>query len=184
MISDILPEIDLMLKVFFNIFKDIAPTLVALLAIWINNKSARKRDENNKKIDIKLKMLWELWEIVNEVFYSVSKLGAYAYTANESNGSGDNTEFFDLDSKIIILQRTMKDIAKRYEVVFNKNVNWSEFYESIEIVRKKSSSYVLDIFNYNNKKLIKEIETALDKFDTAHEKLLDEIHKNIKELSS
>ena len=86
-----------LLVIAWKLFKGLSPTLVALLAIFLNDRNARKRDLKNKIVDMKYNILTEvlnsLYNLEKDVIYIMERVVDLIELRKEiENLSGDDID--------------------------------------------------------------------------------------------
>lgn len=104
---------------FFELFKGIIPTIVAIVAIYYNNEGAIKRDKKARKEDIMIKiketMLDKLITVTN-MYYTCGKIAIECIAEqDENNKRKKNNELFDY---LNILYAKSWEIVDYYNTMF------------------------------------------------------------------
>lgn len=174
---------------FWELFKGIAPTAVALIAIYINNKSTRKRDIRNKKTDIQLEMLNKMWDGVvqldEELNYLISKVAPCEKECfcNEEQELDACDDLFDKIDMCLNLNYKIKLCAERYELISDECfISWN-FYNlvdnTIEIIQ---NTYGQNSESMSINEQIEKNQDWIDKYVVECKVYLESIGKKIKKL--
>ncbi len=139
---------------FFELFKGVMPTVVAILAIYLNNKGAVIRERKSRKEDmiIKIKgtMLDKLIDVTN-MYYNCGKIAIECITEMEEyNKKKRNDELFDY---LNILYAKSWEIVDYYNTMFvslNIDINCKEIHNDIYEFGKKLTDVVRKNEDINN----------------------------------
>lgn len=165
-----------------------APTIVALYAVYKNNRSASRRDRANRESSSKLKILWDICEFTDELYVKISKFGAEVLTQTSKNSLKkdleENERFWDSEEEIFDIQRKVKISSEIYETVGDVNLEWRKIYDSCDLVIEISQKVFEDIFGEEgtNQKLKESLEDKLNQFDREYRKYTETIRKEIKRI--
>ncbi len=185
---ELLKQITDVLKNVYDIFIKAAPTLVAVLAIWINNKSAKKRDKNNREANSRLKILWDICEFTDELYFEANKIGMEAF----SQTSGDISEWDieksmsieKLQEKIVVVQRKVKVSSEIYETVGEMQLGWEKLYEACDSIIGTSDQILEEILG--DEKIIQQLGATLQnnliRFEEEYKKYITVVYKEIKRI--
>lgn len=126
------------LDISWELFKGVAPTLVALLAIWLNNRGASKRSINNKKLELLIKKCENELNLLNEHEKNTHDLFTEAYIL-VINKSQENYEtclqrYTDLGNQVFLTAALLAD----------RSVLWDSN-EHIKKILKKISTDTADL---------------------------------------
>ena len=157
------PYIDL----FLELFKGIAPTFVALLAILINNSRAKKRDMIKARNEIIIRVFNEVQTYAMDLANMIFSIGEdfIEYTENlykdksadkDPNDKGDNEYFIKLNkanAQMLLLARKALYYTDTQEH-FSNNKELS-FYECFHMIACFSDTYA-DLMAKFNKKLLQD----------------------------
>lgn len=138
-----------LLAVAWKLFKGISPTIVALIAIYLNDKNARKRDIKNKVIDMKYTILSEslrsLYDLEKDVIYMMENIinliqlrknimslpedddGKECFLEMKNNVQ----ETFEKLNLFLIQKNYLSNNKKMIEQVYNLNIFDDKFDESL-----------------------------------------------------
>ncbi len=160
-----------------------APTLVAVLAIWINNASAQKRDRNNRDANSRLKILWNICELTDELYFEVKKLCEETIYQTSTSASKDKC-IDGLQEKVIALQREVKISSEIYETVGETQLKWEKLYSACKTVIDTSGEISTDIFkNEENIQLLNAtLKTSLIRFEDEYKNYTKTVYKEIKRI--
>lgn len=165
-----------------------APTLVAVLAIWINNASAQKRDRNNRDANSRLKILWNICELTDELHFEVSNLCEKIFYQASINASKIDTEknkrIDELREKVITVQRKVKISSEIYETVGEMQLKWEKIYEACNPMINTSEAILTEVFgNEENIQLLNAtLKTSLIRFEDEYKNYTKTVYKEIKRI--
>ncbi|WP_333960591.1 hypothetical protein [Clostridium perfringens] len=177
-----------------ELFKDIMPTVVALLAIYFNNKMAAKREKNKNKIDIKVKALINLQnaaiDVNNKLFDAGREFLNYMHFLDSEQIKEENwSKYYQKLSEMLMASRRLLIISEmEYEKIRVKDISFEKGFNL-------TSNFHIDIKKimdeYNEKAIItprEDIDLLLDevqfKLIIASDKIENEIKRYIKSLST
>lgn len=176
------------LSVALKILIEAAPTLVALLAIYINNKSAKRRDKINREASSKLKILWDICDVMEELYFTISRFGAEVFSQKSSGNSEqdmeDNERIWELGEEVISVQRKVKISSEIYETVGEIKLNWAKVYDSCDAIMDVSQKILEDIFGNEetNQELKKDLENSMRKFEVEYKNYTQAVREEIKRI--
>lgn len=161
-------------SLFFELFKGIAPTIAALLAIYINNKSAHKRDHEKSKKDLKTKLLTELQNNVielNNMLYDAGKefLNHMHYLDDKETKEETWDAYYKKVTDALMFSRKIMFTAN-IEIV-KIGIQEIEFNDCFEIVAKFPNEISNIIREYDKK--------AINTLKKDSDKLLDEVQQKL-----
>lgn len=150
---------------FFELFKGVIPTIVAIMAIYLNNKGAMKREQKSRKEDmiIKIKgtMLDKLIDVTN-MYYNCGKIAIQCITeVEECNKKKLNDELFDY---LNILYAKSWEIVDYYNTMFvslNIDINCKEINNDIYQFGNKLTDIVRINEDINNVQIRKKREERI-----------------------
>ena len=164
------PYIDLILE----LFKGVAPTIVALLAIRINNDRANKRDLRKQTTDIKINTLLKLEEHVinfNNVIYDVGKefLDYMQWVDKKDKKDRYFDLYYENNKTMLIFARKIMFLSESAVVKTGaKNIEFHSYFEKVST------------FSYEMTEIMNEYEYKVENANEQYKnKLLDEVQKKL-----
>lgn len=176
------------LCVALKILLNAAPTLVALLAIYINNNSAKRRDKINREASSKLKILWDICNITEELYFTISKFAAELLSQTSNDNLEQDLEaneyLWKLNEEIIDIQRKIKISSEIYETVGERRLGWEKIYSSCDSVEDVSKKILEDIFGDEgtNQQLRRDLENNLENFEKEYKNYTQAVREEIKRI--
>lgn len=131
---------------FFELFKGVIPTIVAIMAIYLNNKGAVKREQRSRKeemiIKVKGAMLDKLIEATN-MYYNCGKIAIECISEpEEGNKKKRNNELFDSLNILYAKSWEIIDYYNTMFVSFHIDINCKEINTNIYEFGNKLSDIV------------------------------------------
>ncbi|WP_045517740.1 hypothetical protein [Clostridium sporogenes] len=165
------PWFDLILE----IFKGIMPTIMALLAIYINNKRAREREKKKIAMDINLRTLENLQNHTIDLYNMVYNTGTefLGYIQNldiEEREDINFNRFYESTTSMLLFCRKIKCLAEVESV--KTGIEEISFDKCFEEVSKYSSEAIPNIIERYNNKAIKTPKSNLNQ-------LLDDVQQQL-----
>lgn len=152
---------------FFELFKGVIPTVVAIMAIYFNNKGAMKREQKSRKeemiIKVKGAMLDKLIDVTN-MYYNCGKIAIECITASEEcNKKRLNDELFDYLNILYAKSWEIIDYHNTMFVSFNIDINCKEIHNDIYEFGNKLTDIVRRNEDINNTQTRKKREEKIKK---------------------
>lgn len=178
---------------FWELFKGIAPTAVALLAIYINDRLAIKREKKKNEKDIKIKALKNLQikaiEINDMIFSTAESFLEYMFSLDNKETKDEKLKIFYQEITNTIINAKYLSMLSEIEyenteienVLFNKCfLLVSTFNRDIEKIINDYNEKTKRTLEKDNKVLLNQVQAELLRASTKIEK---EIRNYIKNLS-
>lgn len=139
---------------FFELFKGVIPTIVAIMAIYLNNKGAMKREKKSRKEDMIIKvkgaMLDKLIDVTN-MYYNCGKIAIECIIeAEERNKKKLNDELFDYLNILYAKSWEIVDYHNTMFVSLNIDINCKEINNDIYEFGNKLTDIVRKNEDINN----------------------------------
>ena len=169
------PWIDLIME----IFKGTMPTIVALFAIYMNNKKAKTREKNNAKREHNNKLLATLQDdalFVNDLLYESGAQFLYYVSDLKSLKADENLDKYA--NKITYAVRSARQLYNKSNLVAiiigNDVLKFDEIFLEVDKFPKKISE-IMEYHDMKSKKILTEKE---------YDNLLDDIQKKMIDIST
>lgn len=167
------PYVDL----FIEIVKGIMPWLVALLAIYVNNEGARKRDIKNRENDYTFKIKNEMLERGIRLLFLYKKCGEsvlqYVNCTNNNEINARKREFENCLFEFQYCSKTMFDYYNTLFIAFEDG-DGNNFSDVLEIANEHSNFFIDMFEKYSSARMKIAIEFERDLDSLCEELKVDE----------